>query len=346
MFKKLHNQAKISFKIKPITPLLIQSGQTGLDPTLPDMRFIRTKCLWGDEVIFIPGSSLKGVIRSHAEKLLRTMKLRACEITTKPCEQLYDRDYSSYRRQLEVCERNRRRERPSLPRQQMVANYVKNKTSNELPEKLPYAIHCYACRTFGSTSLSSRVRVVDTYPWRWNMSEEEQKKAVEKVMSGTMVRPGVAIDRRMGSVSHGPFDFEVVTGGTFYGDIVIRNFQLWQLALVLVALRDIDEGYQQLGYGKSRGLGRVSLNCSSLEIESYGHLASLVRENKIAGVGEVEDKETYDLIGSDFVCYKDISSEDIGFKTILKIEESDKIGAFVEQLLKSNNWNNLLKKGE
>ena len=342
MFKKLHNQAKISFEVKPITPLLIQSGQTGLDPTLPDMRFIRTKCLWGEEMIFIPGSSLKGVIRSHAEKLLRTMELPICEITTEPCDQAYDR----YCRQLRSYERKRLREKPSLPRQQMVADYVEDKTSNELPEKSPYAIHCYPCRTFGSTSLSSRTRVVDAYPWRGDMTEGEQKKAVDKVMSGTMVRPGVAIDRKMGSVAHGPFDFEVVTRGTFYGDIVTRNFQLWQLVLVLIALRDIDEGYEQLGYGKSRGLGRLSLDCSSLEIESYGHLADLARKNKMAGVGEVEDKDTYDLIGSDSIHYEDVSPRDIGFKTVLEIEESDKIRAFVEQLLKSNNWNRLLKRGE
>jgi len=295
MFKKLHNQAKISFEIKPITPLLIQSGQAGLDPTLPDMRFVRTQGPLGNDVIFIPGSSLKGVIRSYVERILRTMGLRVCELGR--CKGKYDR-------------------------------------------------HCYACRIFGSITLSSRTRIVDAYPWRWDMNESECEKAIKAVMSSTMVRPGVAIDRRMGSAKSGSlFDFEVVTGGTFYGDIIIRNFQLWQLALILVALRDIDEGYQQLGYGKSRGLGRVSLKPSLLEIESYGHLAELAREGKIAGVGETEDRAAYNLIESDFVSYTDQTPEDTGLKTVLKIEETDKIKALLDAILKSDNWKNLLKKG-
>lgn len=347
MFKKLYNQARLSFEIKPITPLLIQSGQAGLDPTLPDMRFVRTKCPWGEEVIFIPGSSLKGIVRSYAERLLRTMGLRTCDITKNSCEQLYSRAYSRYREQLKRYERNPRRERPPrLPSPQIVANHVKNKTLKQLPENLPYTIHCYICRTFGSPSLASHGRVVDAYPWRWDMNEDERKEAVEAVMSSTMVRPGVAIDRKMGSVSVGPFDFEVVTGGTFYGDIIIRNFQLWQLALILTALRDIDEGYQQLGYGKSRGLGKVSLKSYALEIESYGKLAEFARENKIAGAGETEDRTNYDLIESDSISYVDKTPEDKGLKTVLKIEGADKINVLLDAVLRSENWRNLVEKGK
>jgi CRISPR/Cas system CSM-associated protein Csm3 (group 7 of RAMP superfamily) len=162
MFKKLYNQAKISFEIKPLTPLLIQSGKAGLDPTLPDMRFVRTNSFYG-EVVYIPGSSLKGVIRSYSEKMLRTMGMEICDVIAAPC----DKVYNNYREKLKRFEEHKGK-KPDLPTMySLIASFVKDKKAKELPEKMPYRAHCYTCRTFGSTNLSSHTRIVDAYPWSW-----------------------------------------------------------------------------------------------------------------------------------------------------------------------------------
>lgn len=80
MFKNLHNEARIFFWLHTAGPLLIKGpDQPGLDPLLPDMRFIRA---WrnGEEVPYIPGSSLKGVLRSRAEQIVRALAPEGMDI--------------------------------------------------------------------------------------------------------------------------------------------------------------------------------------------------------------------------------------------------------------------------
>jgi CRISPR/Cas system CSM-associated protein Csm3 (group 7 of RAMP superfamily) len=176
------------------------------------------------------------------------------------------------------------------------------------------------------------------------MSEKERKESANKVMSSSMVRTGVSINREKGAVAHGPFDFEVITAGTFYGEITIRNFQLWQLTLLFSVLRDIGEGYQQIGYAKSRGLGRVNLDTTALEIESYGQLAEIKKE-KIAGIGEIEmEREKYDLIEDDSITYSEVNLKEEIFRKVIKFEGKQKINLFLKAILESNNWKNLLKR--
>ncbi len=74
MFKKLYNQAKLTYTITPRSPFLIKSGQVPADPTRPDMECVRTFHATLGETVYIPGSSMKGVIRSHSEKILRTLE--------------------------------------------------------------------------------------------------------------------------------------------------------------------------------------------------------------------------------------------------------------------------------
>ncbi|RLD96255.1 MAG: CRISPR-associated protein [Aquificota bacterium] len=308
MFKAMYNQAKLSFTVEPVTPLLIRSGREAFDPTRPDLEFIRIGSPYG-QVVYIPGSSIKGVMRSYAEKILRTLGLWTCDIseTKGSCAE-------------------------------------KKQTEG----KFPYEKHCYACRTFGSTELASRLRIVDAYPWRWDMTEGQRRESLARIK--TDLRPGVAIDRKKGTVKAGPFELEVVSTGTFYGDILLRNFQLWQLALVALVVRDIDEGYQQLGLAKSRGLGRVRFKVDSLELMQLG---PLFQREEICGVGEVEGlNDCYDLIKEDMMDKpsKLQTAPDGLFRRRFIPGEGDKSeevwAEFAKALLKSQNWQNLLKEGK
>lgn len=60
-------------------PLLIK-GADAFVPDAPDMAFIRYPTEHGD-VPFLPGSSLKGVLRTGVEMLLRGLGERACRVT-------------------------------------------------------------------------------------------------------------------------------------------------------------------------------------------------------------------------------------------------------------------------
>lgn len=277
MFRTLYNQARILYRLEPVTGLLIKSGRESFDPTRPEMEFIRTRV----EVVhngrrdvhatpFVPGSSLKGVVRSHAERILRALEIEACDITRKD----------------EDC-RSRWKEE-----------------AGEQERKMPYKEHCYACRTFGDTELAGRVRLTDAYPWKPGAAAEERGQGVQQVQIEQ--RPGVKIDRRTGTSARGAlFELEVVTAGSFYGEIFLRNYQLWQLALLALVLRDMDEGFQRVGAMKSRGLGRVKVRIEELAIQQQGPLVG-PDPRELRGVGAVSTIRTsYGLTEGDAVAAPD-----------------------------------------
>ncbi len=263
MFKQLYNQARIAFTVEPVTPILIKTGRETFDPTRPDMEFVRTKTLYG-EVPYLPGSSLRGVIRSHAERILRTLGLIDCDITDS---------------------RN---------------SCVKNGERIDPPKR--YKEHCYACRTFGSTCLAGRMRISDAYPWPVAAHGEAVQNVVLAVKEHvpTEIRTNVRIDRRKGTAAGGAlFEAEVVSAGRFSGEFTLVNYQLWQVALLALVFRDINYGFQRLGAAKARGLGRVSLSIDDFAFQQYGALAGDSEELRGIGCLDPVVLEQYDLVDGD-----------------------------------------------
>ncbi|MEO0082697.1 MAG: RAMP superfamily CRISPR-associated protein [candidate division WOR-3 bacterium] len=254
--KALYNQAMLDIVIKPDGPILIKAADN-LDATKPDMQFTRLRTPAGDTV-YLPGSSLKGVIRSCAERLLRTQGIATCD--------------------------------------PLGGDRCRGESGKQ---KLHYSRHCYACRTFGSTDLASRVFFSDAFPWPVDAKPEERQKGITETEKYLQVRPGIGIDRKKGTVKTGAvFDLEVLTGGEFHTRIALRNYQLWQLGLLLYVFDDLNSGAQKLGFGKTRGLGKVTIGVTRLTVKQYGRLAE--NDKQLAGIGAVADLvETYDLIADD-----------------------------------------------
>lgn len=217
MHKRILNELTLKFDIAPHdAPLLIKSGrEAGADPTLLDMNFVRTTHpQTGKRTVFLPGSSLKGTLRSYAERVARSVKPDGRDEWC--CNPFGEH----------ACGKRHEEKKKLTPAQR-------------------YADSCVACRIFGHTRLGSHLLVSDAYPSR-------DEPVLEQ-------RDGVAIDRISGAVSAGPFNLEVVTRGTFQTTLVLRNFQLWQVGLLAVTLRDLNDGLAPIGFGKSKGFGRVSL---------------------------------------------------------------------------------------
>jgi len=268
MHKRLLNEATLDFTIVPEGPILVKAGDTGADPTRPDMEFVRT---WrnGQRVVYLPGPSLKGVIRSHCERIVRTVGRdgSCCNPVVKEesCVGLHD-----------------------LKQEHDGVNV--------------HAHSCFICQMFGNTVLGGRVRTADAYPptvedyekshpdikegWdREKLSQEERWRRIEP---RTEERNGVAIDRVFGSVAVGPFQMEVVTSGEFETKIAIRNFTIAQLGLLALALRDLKLGRVGVGFGKSRGLGHVTLKWNKLALR---YLCEPTERNKLYGVAFLLDDE-------------------------------------------------------
>jgi CRISPR-associated RAMP protein (TIGR02581 family) len=238
MHKRLLNEATLDFTIVPRGPILVKAGETGADPTRPDMEFVRT---WkdGEQVVYLPGPSLKGVIRSHCERIVRTVgEGRSCNPVVKE----------------ESC-------------------VGKRELKQEHDGKHVHSRSCFICQMFGNTVLAGRVRTKDAYPIGEVRTEE---------------RNGVAIDRVFGSVAVGPFQMEVVTSGEFETSVTVRNFTIAQLGLLALALRDLKLGRVGVGFGKSRGLGHVTLEWGTLRLR---YLREPEEPGKLYGVARLLGQE-------------------------------------------------------
>lgn len=237
MFKKMVNEALINFTIKAEGPLLIRKGQeTGLDPTLPDHQFIRAY-QDGIETAIIPGSSLKGVFRSRAEQVFRSMGLSCCNLFGEnSCKKNYEID-------------------------------MKKEESG----KKRYETACLACRTFGCTFLAGRISFKDAYAVPGSIRFGQ--------------RNNVAINRITGAAKQGAlFSPEVVEEGKFTAQVKMQNFELWQLAILMLIIKDLNDGFLTIGGCTTRGFGRVSVNELSCQLRVYENVENKQVVADIAGV--------------------------------------------------------------
>jgi len=135
MHKMRYNALRLQVKISPRGPLLIKAGGISANPALPDMQFVRTYRADGEETLYIPGSSLKGVVRSFIERVLRTFGEERREDWRWAC--------------------------PTFPDS---AGSCAKRLEKEKNSAIVYREACGACRIFGFTRLRGRIAFTDFYP--------------------------------------------------------------------------------------------------------------------------------------------------------------------------------------
>lgn len=227
MFETLENAATLRFRLRPNGPILVRAQTVGIDPAAADMEFQRTKVA-GQPTVFLAGSGLKGVLRAHCERLLRTRGRFACDPTK-------TKDFS-------MCGQGR-----GYDRQRRAEDH----------RKYPHNGQCGACFTFGSLFLAGRFHPADAHP----------TKETWEATNHTEVRTIVGIDRQSGGSSGSVlFDAEVVTQGAFEVTVQGQNFSLWQLGLLLAAVEHLGLGLVHLGGCKSRGMGAVTVESPTLAL--------------------------------------------------------------------------------
>ena len=153
MHKRMVNQAIIELTISPVGPLLIKASDQGADPTKPDMEFVETYHE-GDRSVYLPGSSLKGAIRAHCERIVRTLggNVTACDPLERnsPCRNLAEGNGAAL-----------------------------------------YKNTCTICQIFGSTDISARARIADAYPTNPEEIRREERNgvAIDRVFGSVAVGP-------------------------------------------------------------------------------------------------------------------------------------------------------------
>lgn len=222
--RELKNEARITILLHTKSPLAIRSAQGKLlDPTQPDMQCIKSR-YHGIDTVILPGSSLKGVLRSRYEKVCSLFGGKICNIF----------DHNS------KCN-----------------NKPKNWKKISYEEKEHYVLQniCPACQMFGSQIIASKIFIADAYP-------------VGDCVIGE--RTGVGINRITGAAQKGAlYDFEVVEDGSFQVEITLKNYELYQMALLMYVLKDLDEGYISIGSATTRGNGRMEVQKLEICLREY-----------------------------------------------------------------------------
>ena len=271
MFRRSYNRAVLRVRIITVTPLRIGTGDMGLDPSGADLTCVRTRHAAHGTTVYIPGSSLKGVVRAAAEASVRGQRLAggwtgACD------DPLDDRD----------------------ARRSCGARHQK---ASGTPTEAIHQDHCLACRLFGSQAIKGRTSLRDLFPWSDDPRADPTfaPRGDNQTSANRLeLRHGVAIDRILGSVKHGPFDQELVPAGVaFFGEIALENYQVWQLGLLGAAFDQLNSGIAQLGSSKSRGLGVVTILVEEIVHEQAGRGS---QPCGVAALATAQEREAYGLL--------------------------------------------------
>jgi CRISPR/Cas system CSM-associated protein Csm3 (group 7 of RAMP superfamily) len=161
MHKRFVNQCTIDISILPCGPILIKSGKEGADPTKPDMEFVETYHA-GGRSIYLPGSSLKGAIRAHAERIVRTVG------------------------------RDRKPNNPNTVWASNPLNLDELKYLDTITDTREiYRQSSFTDQMFGNIAIASRIRIEDAYPVDSKQLKLEERNgvAIDRVFGSVAVGP-------------------------------------------------------------------------------------------------------------------------------------------------------------
>lgn len=231
----------ITGKIETETSLHIGSGWGDASTDATVVKDLRNRP-------FVPGSSLKGALRSAVEQLVGPVPgIRTCQLsdvspdrcisTDADWQQAYDEKRSS------------------------------GATEEDLLQFLDGKV-CDTCHLFGSTAMASRLIVSDL-----PLVEREEDEDAED----TGIRHGVGIDRDTETAREGvKFDFETVPSEKdFRLEMVVESPSQTDLGLLAAGLRELELGMIPLGGNSSRGVGRCRLHIDRVVKVDLGSRAGL-----------------------------------------------------------------------
>lgn len=221
------SRLEITAELVTETGLRIGMGGEAAEPTASDLPII--KDAQGNP--FIPGSSLRGVLRSHVERIVRTLEDTARD-GKGACNPVVEKEWCI-----------------TGERMRQLREEARDKGDLWLAQQV-WGESCRVCRVFGSPWLASRVKIADL-PLVGETTVE--------------VRDGVSIHREKETVAN-KYDFEAVPAGTrFQLRIIAENLTEEERGLLWLGLLELERGHIYVGGFKGRGLGQVKLD--KLEIK-------------------------------------------------------------------------------
>lgn len=221
LFDKFYNQTVIKGELVAVDPIHIgTSAKDSLNPVEIDSSVLKDNM--GNPLI--PGSSIKGVVRSYYESVVRSIDVK------KACDVLDKYNYCTKEKEEEI--------------------HQKGLSAAETAE-LAYKYSCDACRLFGGRELAGKLKFKDCYA-----IIPKGKTAII-----TEFRDGVGIDRNTGAAKgNAKYDFEIVPKGTKFDFCLIAdNLDEKQTKALDFVFEYLQSGEMAVGGMSTRGFGRVKL---------------------------------------------------------------------------------------
>ncbi len=326
MLKRLVNELRCTLLIRTEGPVLVKSGHSSVAG--PDMTPVRTY-RGGRLEVYLPGSSLKGVIRSHLEKVGRTLNPGAvCNPFLKP--ESIDPTAGGSPGFSEVACSEKFQARKNGKMRTQGGRWCRSQEDLEDTPDTFYADSCPVCRLFGSNSHIGRLSIGDAY----------LTKSYSPNVEPVEFRDGVGIDRISGGAApQVKFDLQAISPGVeFAAEVLVRNFECWQLGMLLAAFADLRDGLLRVGMGRSRGLGAVTGSTESLSISFLGALPGR-RSGEVWGLGKFLGDGSYGTVAEDVLVVTPSSERQHGLRSTLTYEgdalqklQNAAIALFVERL--------------
>lgn len=234
----LQNRYRFEGRMELISPLRLSSGRAS---DVTDAPLMRSRA----GVPYIPGSSLRGALRSEMERTLaglgqKITGVRACILFSPDSDP-------------DACISVDRK------KQEALLNLPEDQVLSYLNQHL-----CDLCRLFGSPAYASRLILEDSIP----LNPADHPK-------NASIRDGVGIDRDTGAARENiKFNYEVLepeSGGTFFIlRMQIENFDKDSAdrTLLRLVLSLLEEGLF-VGGKRSAGLGKIRLRKDSLKVHGF-----------------------------------------------------------------------------
>lgn len=230
---QLHNRYRFSGQLALETPLRLSSGRASDDTDAPLMRN-------REGIPYIPGSSLRGAIRSAVERVVAgagaAAGLTSCTLFS---DDACDKRAAKFQKDGEKTDKD-------------MADFAEKGFGAEKGL-------CDVCRLFGSTIYASRLVIEDACP---------QPKG--KLQDKTLIRDGVGIDRDTGTAREGvKFDYEVLeTGPEFTFRMQAENVTDKDRLLINLILGLLKQGLH-VGGKRAAGLGKIKLEGKPVSVSGF-----------------------------------------------------------------------------
>ena len=315
MHKRIVNQATIELAISPVGPLLIKASDQGADPTKPDMEFVETYHIDGRSV-YLPGSSLKGAIRAHCERIVRTLG------GEKPND-----------RNVWTCNPLKR----NSPCQKLQDKYKENTAAI-------YKDTCTICQIFGSQDIGAHARIADAYPDKSTeiRLEERNGVAIDRIYGSVAVGPF-----NFEVLTAGKFTTKITvknftTPQLALIALTIRDFDQQRVSIGFAKSRGLGQVNMKFE--------RVAIHYPTAfvkegQLKILGQPSKEFTDNKVVGAGALvsdDDREAYGFPESDVIDAEvPIQEDEFGLGTTLSFETETDITALWSGCVSS--WRNLVQ---